>query len=58
MINLLFEYIPFVFLTYSEQIALYTIIDFNSWHIFCIRTIYNKINKNDKIRIINGFVAA
>ena len=29
MINLLFEEIPFVLFNFSEQIALYTIIDFN-----------------------------
>ena len=29
MINLLFEELPFILFNFSEQIALYTIIDFN-----------------------------
>ena len=49
---------PFILLNHSEQIAFYTIIDFDFMALFELRTIYNKINNNDEIRIMNGFVAA
>ena len=58
MINLLSEGFPFVLLNYSEQIALRTITDSNFKAFFCLRTIYNNINNNDKIRIMNGYLTA
>ena len=48
-----------VLLNYSEQIALFTITDFNFMALFFVyKVIYNKINNNDNISIMNGFVAA
>ena len=57
-INLLFEKLPFILLNYSEQITAHTIIDFNFIAFFGLQTIYNKINNNDAIRVMNGFVVA
>ena len=37
--------------------TLYTITDFNFIAPFCQRTIFNKINNNNKVTITNGFVA-
>ena len=52
------EELPFILLNYSEQIALYIIIDFNSMALFfAYKLFYNKKNNNAKIRIMNGFVA-
>ena len=59
MISLLFEELPFILLNYSEHIPLYTIIDFNFMALFfAYELFYNNINNNDKLRIMNGFVAA
>ena len=59
MISLLFEELPFILFNYLEQIPLYTIIDFNFMALFfAYELFYNDINNNDKIRIMNGFVAA
>ena len=55
--TVLFEELPFILVNYSEGIALCTIINFMALF-FCLRTIYSKVNNNDKIRIMNGFVAA
>ena len=39
--------------------ALYAIIDFNFMALFfAYEVFYNKINNNDKLRIMNGFFAA
>ena len=54
------EELPFILLNYSEQIALYIIIDFNFMAVFfAYKLFYNKKNNNAKlkIRIMNGFVA-
>ena len=52
------EELPFKLLNYSEQIALYIIIDFNFMALFfAYKLFYNKKNNNAKIRIMNGFVA-
>ena len=58
MINLLSEGLAFVLLNYSEQTALHTITDPNFKALFCVQTIYNNKNNNDKIRIMSGFLAA
>ena len=47
---------PFMLLNYSEQIALYTHIHFNFMAFFFAYKLFNnKVNSNDKIRIMNGF---
>ena len=50
------EELPFILLNYSEQIALYTHIHFNFMAFFFAYELFNnKVNSNDKIRIMNGF---
>ena len=54
------EELPFILLSYSEQIALYIIFYFNFMAVFfAYKLFYNKKNNNAKlkIRIMNGFVA-
>ena len=50
------EELPFILLNYSEQIASYTLIHFNFMAFFFAYELFNnKVNTNDKIRIMNGF---
>ena len=50
------EELPFILLNYSEQIALYIIIDFNCMALFfAYKLFYNKKNNNAKIRIMNAW---
>ena len=50
------EELPFILLNYSEQIASYTLIHFNFMAFFFAYELFNnKVNSNDKIRIMNGF---
>ena len=50
------EELPFTLLNYSEQIASYTLIHFNFMAFFFAYELFNnKVNTNDKIRIMNGF---
>ena len=53
------EELPFILLNYSEQIAIYTHIHFNFMTFFFAYELFNnKVNNNDKIRIMNGFGTA
>ena len=50
------EELPFILLNYSKQIASYTLIHFNFVAFFFAYELFNnKVNTNDKIRIMNGF---
>ena len=53
------EELPFILLNYSEQIALYPHVHFNSMAFFFAYELFNNnVNNNDKIRIMNGFGTA